>query len=83
MSESSNKVSLGQVLRLVDELSTDEQQQLRRKLNDQSWLQEWQELANEVQEQCKDMAPLSDDEIVQEFKSYRAEQGTKRAQSSD
>jgi len=63
--------SFDQVLRLVDRLSPEQQEQLRRKLNKKTWGQRWQALCDRVQERNKTLPPLSDQEIVAEIKAAR------------
>lgn len=75
------KVTLTQVLRLVDQLSPEDQAELRRKL-DQSWSEQWDQLASRIQERCKDMPPLTDEEIMAEVKIVREQRKAKRAEGS-
>lgn len=74
------KVTVEQVLKLVDQLSPEEQGKLRHKL-DESWSAEWRALIKEVDEQNKGTPPLSEEEIVTEMKAVRRE--LKSAQSGN
>ncbi len=74
------KVTVEQLLKLVNQLSPEEQGTLRHKL-DESWSTQWRELVNEVDEQNKDTPPLSEEEIVAEMKVIRRE--LKSGQSSN
>lgn len=65
--KSEEKITVDQVLRLVDQLSPEEQGKLRHKL-DESWSAEWRALLKEVDEQNKDTLPLSEEEIMAEVK---------------
>lgn len=77
------KNTLNQVLKLVDQLSPDEQERLRVKLNSKSKAERWQALCNKVQNQCKDLPPLSDEDIVADLKELRQEMTAERAQSGN
>lgn len=66
------KVTVDQVLKLVNQLSPEEQGTLRHKLDD-SWSADWRALIKEVDEQNKDTPPLSEEEIVAEMKAVRRE----------
>jgi hypothetical protein len=64
------KVTVDQLLKLVNQLSPEEQGKLRHKL-DESWSAEWRALIKEVDEQNKDTQPLSEEEIMAEVKAAR------------
>jgi len=66
------KVTVDQLLKLVNQLSPEEQGKLRHKL-DESWSAEWRALIKEVDEQNKDTQPLSEEEIMAEVKAAREE----------
>jgi hypothetical protein len=66
------KVTVDQLLKLVNQLSPEEQGTLRHKL-DESWSAEWRALIKEVNEQNKDTEPLSEEEIMAEVKAARKE----------
>ena len=68
-----DKSSLNQVLKLVNNLSPDDQEQLRQDLNNRTWGQRWDVLVQKVQEQSKGLPPLNDEEIVAEMKAIRKE----------
>ena len=75
------KVTVDQVLKLVDQLSAEEQGKLRHKL-DESWSAEWRALLKEVDEQNKGTEPLPEEEIVAEMKAVREEMKAERARQS-
>ncbi|MFA7340953.1 MAG: hypothetical protein WC028_29485 [Candidatus Obscuribacterales bacterium] len=79
--KSEEKITVDQVLRLVDQLSPEEQGKLRHKL-DESWSAEWRALLKEVDEQNKDTLPLSEEEILAEVKDARQEMKAERARKS-
>lgn len=79
--KSEEKITVDQVLRLVDQLSPEEQGKLRHKL-DESWSAEWRALLKEVDEQNKDTLPLSEEEIMAEVKDARQEMKAERARKS-
>ena len=74
--------TLNQVLKLVDSLSSDEQEQLRQDLSNRTWGQRWDALVKKVQEQSRNLPPVTDEEIVAEMKAIRREVLAGRAQSS-
>lgn len=78
------KLSLDQVLKLVDELSPDEQEELRSKLNRRSWGQRWEQLSKEVQSRFSAAGvPIpTEEEVMAEVKAVRDERKARRAQSS-
>jgi Ca2+-binding EF-hand superfamily protein len=69
-----------QVLKLFDQLSTDELAKLRKKIDSKSWSTRWRALFTEVDEQNKNLPPLSDAEIAAEVDAVREEMKAKRAQ---
>jgi hypothetical protein len=75
------KVTVDQVLKLVDQLSPEEQGKLRHKLAE-SWSMEWRALLKEVDEQNKGTPPLSEEEIMAEVKDVREEMKAERARQS-
>jgi len=77
------KVTLNQVLKLVDQLTAEERNELRRQLDDKTWGEDWRALCSEVDEQNKGLAPLSEEEIVAEMKAIRKELKAERAQGSN
>lgn len=79
--KSEEKITVDQVLRLVDQLSPEEQGKLRHKL-DESWSAEWRALLKEVDEQNKDTLPLSEEEIMAELRDARQEMKAERARKS-
>lgn len=76
------KTPLDQVLKLVDQLSPSDRDELRRKLNLRDWGEQWRQLVKDVAEDNKGLPPLSDEEIAQEVMDYRREQRAKRAQGN-
>lgn len=66
------KITLDQVLKLVERLSPEEQGRLRHKL-DESWSAEWKALLKEVEQQNKESPSLSEEEIMAEVKAVRKE----------
>ena len=75
------KPSVDQVLKLAEQLSADERDELRRKLNTKSWDERWDALTKRVRERSQQLGPISDDEIVAEMKAIKREVWTERAQS--
>jgi hypothetical protein len=75
------KVTVDQVLKLVDQLSPEDQGKLRHKL-DESWSAEWRALLKEVDDQNKGTEPLSEEEILAEVKAVRDEMKAERARQS-
>ncbi|MBP9093696.1 hypothetical protein KBI23_21940 [bacterium] len=79
--KSEEKITVDQLLKLVDQLSPEEQGKLRHKL-DESWSAEWRALLKEVDEQNKDTLPLSEEDILAEVKDARQEMKAERARKS-
>lgn len=77
------RITLDQVLKLVDKLSPEEQEQLRKRLSSKTWGQEWRALCKEIDEQNKDQDALTEEEIVAEVKTIRKELKAERAQSGN
>lgn len=67
------KVSVDQVLKLVEQLSPSERGELRTKL-DASWGERWDSLVERVEERNKGLPQLTEDEIYAEFTEHRREQ---------
>ncbi|MBX9878393.1 MAG: hypothetical protein K2Y22_08030 [Candidatus Obscuribacterales bacterium] len=63
-------INLDQVLKLVEQLSPEDQSELRRKLDD-SWSKRWSALVQRIEKRAKDYPPLSDEEILAEVKAAR------------
>lgn len=78
------KMTLDQVLKLVDQLSTDEQEQVRKKLSNRSWGQRFQHLCDKVEATrvAKGLPRLSEEEIMAEVKAVREEMKAERAHQS-
>ena len=75
--------SVKQVLELVHQLPPNEQEQIRQNLNSESWANRWSALVQKIDEQSKNLPPLTDDEIAEEVMTHRSEQKAKRAQSGN
>jgi hypothetical protein len=75
---------LDQVLRLVDQLSPDERNELRHKLDDKSWGDDWRKLEEELEQKriAKGLPPLTEEEVYQEFTNHRQEQKGKECSKS-
>lgn len=71
------------MLRLVDQLSSDERTELRRKLDDKSWGDDWRKPEEELEQNriAKGLPPLTEEEVYQEFTNHRQEQTAKSAQN--
>jgi hypothetical protein len=77
------KPTIEQVLRLVDRLTSEEQERLRAKLNSKSKTDRWDALYSKVQAQSKDLPRISDEEITADLKEIRQELKAERACQSD
>ncbi|HEY9784165.1 MAG TPA: hypothetical protein V6D17_02100 [Candidatus Obscuribacterales bacterium] len=77
------RITLDQVLRLVDKLTPEERIALRKKLSDKTWGQEWRALCKEVDKQNKGQPELFEEEIVAEVKAIREELKAERAQGGN
>jgi hypothetical protein len=77
-----DQATFDQVFKLVEQLSSEEQERLRLRLNSKSRTQRWQALFNKVQDQSKDLPALSDEEIVADLKEIREELKAERARQS-
>jgi hypothetical protein len=75
------KITLDQVLKLVGQLSPEDQGELRRKL-DVSWAEQWDKVASRIRERCKSLPPLSEAEISAEVKAVRQARKARRAEGS-
>jgi len=80
-----DKVSLDQVLRLVEQLPAEEQEQLRLKLNGKAWGEEWDRLSQKIQDKFRaDAVPIpTEEEIMNEVKAARNERKAKRPESGN
>jgi hypothetical protein len=76
------KVSVDQVLKLVEQLTPSERGELRNKL-DTTWGERWDSLVARVEERNKGLPPLTEEEIYAEFTEHRREQRAMSAQSGD
>lgn len=77
----SPKITLDQVLRLIDQLPVDDQEQLRLKLNGKAWGAEWERLSQEIQTKFQaDGVPVpTEEEVMSEVKAVRNLRKTERA----
>jgi hypothetical protein len=68
--------TLDQVLTLVEQLSSDQRNELRRKLDDKSWGDDWRKLEEEIEQNrvAKGLPPMTEEEVYQEFTNHRQEQ---------
>ena len=82
MTQPKRKLSVDQVLKLVEQLSSSEQGELRNKL-DAAWMQRWNSIVDRVAEHSKGSPDLTEEEIYAEFTEHRREQRAKSAQSDD
>ncbi len=75
------KMSLDQVLRLVEQLPADEQEQLRLKLNGKAWGEEWDRLSQKIQDKFQlDGVPFpTEAEVMAEVKAVRNQRKAERA----
>lgn len=73
------QTTFDQVLKLVDTLTLEERQELRRRLDSGTWGERFKQLVADVAEDTKNLEPLSEEEIDQEVMDYRRE---KRAHSA-
>jgi len=77
------QITLEQVLKLVEKLSPDDQEQLRIRLDRNTRQQEWRNLVAAVAEDNKELASLSDDDIAEEVRAVKQARKSRSAQSSD
>jgi len=77
-----DQTTFDQVLKLVDQLTSEDQERLRVRLNSKSKTERWQALFNKVQDQSKDLPAMSDEEIVADLKEIREELKAERARQS-
>lgn len=78
------KVTLDQVLKLVDKLTPEEQEQLRDDLSNRSWGKRFQQLCDRVEatRMAKGLSRLTEEEIMAEVKAVRDEMKARRANQS-
>jgi hypothetical protein len=67
------RTTLDQVLKLVDKLTPEEQEQVRVRLNSKSKAERWQALFDRVQTRCMNLPPLTDEDIIADMKEIREE----------
>jgi hypothetical protein len=69
-----DRLSLKQVIRLVDKLSSLEREELRRRLDFQSWDEQWNRLKSELTEQraAQGLPPPTDEDIHAEIDAQRS-----------
>jgi hypothetical protein len=68
-----DKTTLNQVLKLVDQLSPEEREQLSQKLDGRSWGDRWRQLEQEIEQNriAKGLPPISEEEVYAEFTKHR------------
>ncbi|MEZ4536971.1 MAG: hypothetical protein R3D26_18540 [Cyanobacteriota/Melainabacteria group bacterium] len=78
------RITLDQVLKLVDKLSPEEQEQLRKKLSNKTWGQQFRQLAEDIERDriAKGLPRLSEEEIMAEVKAVREEMKAERVRQS-
>ena len=64
-------ITLDKILRLVDQLSSDELLELRRQLDSKTWGERFRLLVQDVAADNADSPPLTDEEIVDEIMAHR------------
>ncbi len=74
-----------QVVKLVEQLPSEEQEQLRQKLNNKTWGDRWDELSNKIRARfIADGTPIpTDDEIIADVRAVRKARKDKLAQGSN
>ncbi len=72
-----------QIEQLIDRLPLDKQEKLRQRLNNKTWARRWDALIKEIDEQSKNLPPLTEDEIAEEVMAYRSEQRNQRDKGSN
>jgi hypothetical protein len=77
------KPSVDQMLKLAEQLSPDEREELRLKLGTKSWAERWDALTKRVRERSQQVGRISDEEIVAEMKAIKREVWSKRAESGN
>ncbi len=78
-----DKVTVDQLLQLVNNLSSDDRQELYRRLDLKSWGEKWRALCAKVDAQSKDLPPLTEQDVFVEMKEIRDELKAERAQGSN
>ena len=73
------RVTVDKILRLVEQLSPGEVQELREKLDSKTWGDRFRQLVQDVATDNEGTDPLTDEEIADEVTKYRRE---KRAQGA-
>ncbi|HEY9786324.1 MAG TPA: hypothetical protein V6D17_13035 [Candidatus Obscuribacterales bacterium] len=83
--KSEEQSSLEQVLELVDQLSSDEREQLSQRLDGKSWGDRWRRLEQEIEQHrvATGLPPMSEEETCAEFQQHRREQKDKGAKGSN
>ena len=79
------RASLDQVLKLVDQLSPDEQEQLRQNLNTRTWGQRWQDLSERIlaRFEAAGIPVPAEDEVMSEVKAVRPQRKDRRTESGN
>ncbi|MDZ4832284.1 MAG: hypothetical protein SGJ27_00645 [Candidatus Melainabacteria bacterium] len=76
--QSEERVTVEKILRLVEQLSPEEVQELRRELS-KTWGDRFRQLVQDVDNDNEGTEPIADEEIADEVTKYRRE---KRAQGA-
>ena len=78
-------LTVSQLLKLVDKLSPEEQEELRRQLNSKTWHERWDELSNTIRARfIAGGTPIpTDEEIMVDVKAVRNERKNRLAKGSN
>ena len=72
-----------QVMKLVDELSPDKQEELRKNLSNRTWGKRWRQLVEDVQNDNRNLPPLTEEEVIAEMKAIKKAIRSNRAKGRD
>lgn len=81
-SQPDERTPVEQVLKLIDGLSDNDLDEVRRKLFNKEWSKRWDALVAKVEAETKG-PQLTEDEVADELTAYRREQREKRAQGGN
>jgi hypothetical protein len=78
-----NRKPLDEVLKLVDELSSEEREELSRRLDGKSWGDRWRRLEQEIEQNriTKGLSSITEEEVYAEFREHRRKQKAEGAQA--
>jgi hypothetical protein len=78
-------VTVNKLLKLVDKLSPQDQEELRRQLNSKTWRERWDELSNTIRARfIASGTPIpTDEEIMADVKAVRNERKNRLAEGSN